>query len=110
MHKNAFQHLIWEVMPMCKIAKLKRSMDNKSYYLSQGILLGRYTGGGWHNTKNLCPFHHDKNAGTFNVNLQTGQYKCFSCGATGDVIDFHTHKHGFSLKDALKNLGGLAHV
>jgi DNA primase len=35
----------------------------------------------------LCPFHAEK-SGSFNVNDELGFYKCFGCGASGDVITF----------------------
>lgn len=35
----------------------------------------------------LCPFHAEK-SGSFNVNEELGFYKCFGCGASGDVITF----------------------
>ncbi|HEX9259596.1 MAG TPA: DNA primase [Acidimicrobiales bacterium] len=35
----------------------------------------------------LCPFHAEK-TGSFNVNDERGFYKCFGCGASGDVISF----------------------
>lgn len=37
----------------------------------------------------LCPFHDDRRPGSFRVNVQTGGYCCFACGAKGgDVIAF----------------------
>ena len=35
----------------------------------------------------LCPFHNEKEP-SFNVSLSTGQYKCFSCEAKGNIYDF----------------------
>ncbi len=35
----------------------------------------------------LCPFHAER-SGSFNVRDETGRYKCFGCGAGGDVIKF----------------------
>lgn len=35
----------------------------------------------------LCPFHAEK-SGSFNVREETGRYKCFGCGAGGDVFRF----------------------
>jgi hypothetical protein len=31
----------------------------------------------------LCPFHADTSIGSFSVKRHTGQFKCFSCGASG---------------------------
>jgi len=35
----------------------------------------------------LCPFHAEK-SGSFNVREETGRYRCFGCGAAGDVFRF----------------------
>lgn len=35
----------------------------------------------------LCPFHAEK-SGSFNVREETGRYKCFGCGASGDAFKF----------------------
>lgn len=35
----------------------------------------------------LCPFHAER-TGSFNVREETGRYKCFGCGAGGDVFTF----------------------
>ncbi|MEY2740886.1 MAG: DNA primase [Ilumatobacteraceae bacterium] len=35
----------------------------------------------------LCPFHAEK-SGSFNVREETKRYKCFGCGASGDVFKF----------------------
>ena len=35
----------------------------------------------------LCPFHGEKSP-SFNVREETGRYKCFGCGASGDVFRF----------------------
>ena len=35
----------------------------------------------------LCPFHAER-TGSFNVREETGRYKCFGCGAAGDVFKF----------------------
>lgn len=35
----------------------------------------------------LCPFHAEK-SGSFNVREETKRYRCFGCGAAGDVFNF----------------------
>ena len=35
----------------------------------------------------LCPFHAER-TGSFTVREETGRYKCFGCGAAGDVFKF----------------------
>jgi DNA primase len=39
------------------------------------------------NQVGLCPFHAER-SGSFNVRDETGRYRCFGCGAAGDVFKF----------------------
>jgi DNA primase len=39
------------------------------------------------NYQGLCPFHGEKTP-SFSVRDETGRYKCFGCGASGDVFKF----------------------
>lgn len=60
---------------------------------------GPWTGGG------LCPFHDDTHRGNFRVNLDSGAFTCFACGAKGgDIIAFVRLRHGLSFPDALLSL------
>jgi hypothetical protein len=53
----------------------------------------------------LCPFHKDKRQGSFWINISSGAYKCFSCGAKGgDVIAFVCQKYSLRFKQALDRL------
>jgi DNA primase len=58
---------------------------------------------GW-NGAGICPFHIDSNPGSFFVNTESGAFKCFSCGAKGDVIAFTMALHGLGFPDALAKL------
>ena len=51
----------------------------------------------------LCPFHNEKSP-SFTVHAVHQFYKCFSCGAGGDVIKFVMEKEGLSFYEALKSL------
>jgi len=55
--------------------------------------------GGW--GKCLCPFHHEK-AASFGVNISSGGYNCFSCHASGDIIDLVIRLTGASFADAVR--------
>jgi len=46
-----------------------------------------------------CPFHNDHNPSLF-VNVTTGQYHCFGCGAEGDVFTFLQNYLGISFPEA----------
>lgn len=66
-----------------------------------GVILKKQ---GW-NDGGLCRFHADNKTGSFRVNLTTGGYKCFACGAAGgDIIDFVMASHGLNFADALAKL------
>ncbi len=57
------------------------------------------------NDGGLCPFHDDKKAGSFYVNLTSGAYNCFSCNAKGgDVIAFTMNLYGLSFSEAINKL------
>ncbi|NCZ86935.1 MAG: DNA primase, partial [Actinobacteria bacterium] len=60
-----------------------RSAQPISAVISNYVALRR-TG---RNHVGLCPFHAEK-TGSFNVRDETGRYKCFGCGASGDVFTF----------------------
>jgi DNA primase len=51
----------------------------------------------------LCPFHSEKTP-SFTVHVVHQFYKCFSCGAGGDVVKFVMEKEGLSFWEALKGL------
>ena len=50
----------------------------------------------------LCPFHEEKTP-SFNVNDKLGRFKCFGCGASGDVFEFIMRLRGLSFKEALQD-------
>lgn len=53
----------------------------------------------------LCPFHDDKTEGSFYVNISSGAFKCFSCGAKGgDILAFKMLKDGLSFVEALREV------
>jgi DNA primase len=36
--------------------------------------------------KCLCPNHDDKHIGNFSINIDTGQFNCFACGFSGNIV------------------------
>jgi DNA primase len=59
---------------------------------------------GWVNG-GLCPFHNDTHARNFRVNLDSGGYHCFSCGARGgDIIGFTQHRYALSFRVAIDKI------
>ncbi|MEK6711232.1 MAG: DNA primase [Nitrospinota bacterium] len=53
--------------------------------------------------KALCPFHEEKTP-SFTVNPRMGIFKCFGCGAGGDVVRFLMLHEGLTFREALQNL------
>lgn len=53
--------------------------------------------------KGLCPFHSEKTP-SFNVSAQRGFYKCFGCGAGGNVIGFVMAIEGWNFPEAVRQL------
>lgn len=51
----------------------------------------------------LCPFH-DEDTPSFHIFTKDNHYRCFGCGANGDVIDFVQRLHGLNFKDAINFL------
>lgn len=51
----------------------------------------------------LCPFH-EEDTPSFNANLETGLYKCFGCGAKGNVTTFVAEMEGVTTKEAWKKI------
>ncbi|HWB67091.1 MAG TPA: DNA primase [Mycobacteriales bacterium] len=67
----------------------------------------RGAGGG--RLKGLCPFHDEKTP-SFTVNTSLGFYKCFGCGASGDVITFVREIEHLDFSDAIEVLARRAGI
>lgn len=73
--------------------------------VGQRVALKR-TGKNW---KGLCPFHDDRNP-SFYVNPDIGYYRCWSCGAKGDVFDWVMKTQNLEFREALQLLAKQAGV
>jgi DNA primase len=62
----------------------------------------RRAGTSW---KGLCPFHGEKTP-SFNVHGDKGYFKCFGCGAAGDVIKFVELYDKLAFPEAVRQLAG----
>ena len=62
---------------------------------------GSYTG--------LCPFHNEKTP-SFSVNQARQMYKCFGCGAGGNVITFVMEYENYTFTEALESLAQRAGI
>ena len=52
----------------------------------------------------FCPFHNDKNHPNFTIYTNTKSFYCFSCGSTGDSIEFIRKQQNLKFLDAVKLL------
>ncbi|MDZ7585528.1 MAG: CHC2 zinc finger domain-containing protein [Thiobacillus sp.] len=86
------------------LQNVKGSIPPADFYRAELPTMPPPRGGGWRDG-GLCPFHNDNHAGSFRVNLETGGFKCFACGAKGaDVIAFIQLRDGLSFPEALRQL------
>lgn len=82
----------WGQMEVTKEAFFQDVLDNVRNISIRDLILDKYE-----LQPGLCPFHNDRTAGSFSVVERFGRYKCWSCQAEGDGIDFvrETEKIGF---------------
>lgn len=74
------------------------------FYHAELPAMPQPNGNGWRNG-GLCPFHADKYAGSFRVNLEIGAFTCFSCGTKGgDIIAFIQKRDTLSFTEAVQKL------
>ncbi|MBS1724184.1 MAG: DNA primase [Armatimonadetes bacterium] len=66
----------------------------------------RKSGKSW---KGLCPFHDDTNP-SFDVSPESGYYRCWSCGAKGDVFNWVMQTENVDFAEALRILAVQAGV
>ncbi len=83
---------------------VKTFISPVDFYRSELPAMPAPRGGGWRDG-GLCPFHPDRHAGSFRVNLLTGAFTCFSCGNKGgDIIAFIQQRDGLSFPEAVQKL------
>lgn len=86
------------------LQNVKAYLRADDFYRSELPAMPPPRGGGWRDG-GLCPFHADKQAGSFRVNLETGAFTCFSCGAKGgDIIAFIQQRDGLSFPESVQKL------
>jgi len=57
----------------------------------------------------LCPFHNEKNP-SFCVDDSWGRYRCFSCLAKGDVLQYLQDIYGLDFKEAVSRAKAIAGI
>lgn len=82
------------------VAKIKNEYDIVDYIRSNGVSLKQ---SGVSTYEGLCPFHSEKTP-SFKVNVDFQNYRCFGCGASGDIIEFAQHAHSTDFVGAVRFL------
>jgi DNA primase len=59
--------------------------------------------------KGLCPFHDDHNP-SMDVDPERQRYRCWSCGAAGDIFDFVMNRERIGFREALESLAQRARI
>lgn len=86
-------------------SSVKANIDSHDFYLrEQNICRFGSRSRSWA-IAGLCPFHDDSRQGSFKVNLTTGAFRCWSCGAYGgDIIAFIQKRDGLEFVETLRKL------
>ena len=95
-------------IPEDQLEHIKATVDLAAVVRARGIALEKHGGG---NLVGLCPFHEDKHTPNLIVTPEKGLFRCMSCGAAGNVIQFVEKYDGISFRHAVELLtdgGGVA--
>jgi DNA primase catalytic core len=87
------------MIPDDDLENMKRSVDLAAVIRSRGVDLKPQG----HDLVGLCPFHQDKNP-SLHVTPATRLWRCVSCHATGNVIQFVQRFDGVSFRHAFELL------
>lgn len=77
--------------------QIKERLDIVDVVQHYGIAINRAGFG-------LCPFHSEK---TPSLSFKGNRYKCFGCGAGGDVLDMVAHIRGITTLEAARELDAI---
>lgn len=91
-------------MPDTEVEQIKSKLDIVSF-IGERIQLKK----SGRNYKGLCPFHGEKTPSFF-VSPDMQMYKCFGCGAAGDVFSFLQNYESLTFPEALEQLADKAGV
>ena len=82
------------------------SISNYSAYIKENVNIVdvvSMAGVALQHNKACCPFHNEKTA-SFSIHPKKNIYKCFGCGAGGDVISFVQRFYGLDFMGAVSRL------
>lgn len=88
------------------LGEIKQSQDIVDYIQSSAVALKSSSGGKF---KGLCPFHGEKSP-SFYVDSNFQNYRCFGCGANGDILSFVQEYENLSFIDSVKKLAELSGI
>lgn len=67
--------------------ELQKKLEEVKQKVNIKELIERETGKSFEHNRITCPFHSENDA-SFVVDVKTGYFRCFGCGANGDVVQF----------------------
>ena len=80
------------------MSELPKPFEFYSRVLGSGV-----KNGSWINRIH-CPFHEDHTP-SFGVNIESGGYNCFGCGAKGgSIVHFYARLKGISYRQAAEHI------
>lgn len=82
------------------VAEVKLAYNIVDYIQQSGIKLKQNGATKW---KGLCPFHNEKTP-SFSVDEHFQNFRCFGCGAHGDLISFVSQNESLEFFDAVRKL------
>ena len=82
------------------LEEIIQRLDNSTYFKNYGFTPSRENGS---KATGICPFCSGKKK-KFNLNLQSGLWKCFDCGKSGNQITFYAQRFNVSNGDAIKEI------
>lgn len=87
------------------LAKIKEAYDIVDLIQAENVSLTKKG----EKYKGLCPFHSEKTP-SFTVDETFQTYRCFGCGAHGDIFSFTEAIHGGSFMDAVLYLAKMKNI
>ena len=82
------------------VAQVKRAYDIADYIQQSGVSLKRSGAG---KSVGLCPFHSEKTP-SFSVDENFQNFRCFGCGANGDLLGYVQRSENLDFIEALRKL------
>lgn len=90
---------------MYPIKAIKDAHPIDAYLRKSGILIKDGSG----KPTCCCPFHDDKNP-SMSIRLDKQDWRCWTCGIGGSVVDLHMRLKNVSVKQAIIDLAELANI